>query len=108
MPVIMRGAACFALAASRQNSWDGECERAALAWITFYTYLAAVQFYNHFDDSQAESLTAGAPGVVQRDLIEALEDALLVFGGDAATGIAHLNDEAFAGLSIGSGIFKHA
>src|SRR5713226_8648646 len=105
----MYGRVC-PLAASRHNTRYGECERASLAWCALHRDLAAVQFYDHFDDSQSKPLTAGATGMIQRDLIETLEDALPVFGSDAAAAIKHLHGKAFPGLAVGRGIcvFKHA
>src|SRR5579859_5210596 len=71
--------------------------------------MTAMQFYNHFDDSQPQALAAGASGMVQWDLIEALEDALAVIGGDATAGIAYLHRETALRLALGClRIFNHA
>src|SRR5579859_4275111 len=99
----------YVLVASGQNSWYGECERASFAGRAFDGDMATMQFYDHFDDSQPQTLAAGAPGMVQRDLIEALEDALSVVGGDATAGIAYLHRETVPRLALGClRIFNHA
>ena len=53
---------------------------------------------DHFDDGEAETLSCCARGLLW-NLIETLEDTLLVFGGDATSGIAH-GQCCYANISI--------